>query len=118
MSAARSITLYLPRVSRRSGVASNLVATTRRYYRFNVRLRDMLSPASTVITCGDVRLKSLSIGVQMVGDNAMNTPPAHTLVLGIWDDFTVNGALRASGLETGRPPSLCAWQFRYQVRAG
>jgi mxaJ protein len=31
------------------------------------------------LTFDDDRLRSLTIGVQMIGDNAMNTPPAHSL---------------------------------------
>jgi len=63
------------------GVASGVerVATTRPYYRstyvFVTRQRDHLAG----LTFDDQRLRSLTIGVQMIGDNAMNTPPAHSL---------------------------------------
>jgi mxaJ protein len=63
------------------GVASGVdrVATTRPYYRstyvFVTRAKDNL----TGLTFDDERLRSLTIGVQMIGDNAMNTPPAHSL---------------------------------------
>jgi mxaJ protein len=63
------------------GVATGVdnVATTRPYYRstyvFVTRTREPLQG----LTLDDERLKSLSIGVQMIGDNAMNTPPAHAL---------------------------------------
>lgn len=63
------------------GVASGVdrLATTRPYYRstyvFVTRTRDQLSG----LTFDDARLRSLTIGVQLIGDNAMNTPPAHSL---------------------------------------
>ena len=63
------------------GVASGVerVATTRPYYRstyvFVTRNRDSLAG----LTFDDQRLRSVKIGVQMIGDNAMNTPPAHSL---------------------------------------
>ncbi|MBV9930649.1 MAG: quinoprotein dehydrogenase-associated putative ABC transporter substrate-binding protein [Alphaproteobacteria bacterium] len=63
------------------GVASTVetVATSRPYYRssymFVTRARDGLAG----LTLDDPRLKRLRIGVQMVGNDAMNTPPAHAL---------------------------------------
>jgi mxaJ protein len=63
------------------GVAAGVerLATTRPYYRstyvFVTRAHDRLDG----LTFDDVRLRSLTIGVQMIGDNAMNTPPAHSL---------------------------------------
>lgn len=63
------------------GVASGveMIATTRPYYRstyvFVTRAADHL----TGLTLDDQRLKKLAIGIQMVGDDAMNTPPAHAL---------------------------------------
>jgi len=63
------------------GVASGVdrLATTRPYYRstyvFVTRSRDQLAG----LTFDDERLRSQTIGVQMIGDNAMNTPPAHSL---------------------------------------
>jgi mxaJ protein len=63
------------------GVASGVdrLATTRPYYRstyvFVTRSRDALAG----LTFDDERLRSRTIGVQMIGDNAMNTPPAHSL---------------------------------------
>jgi mxaJ protein len=63
------------------GVASTveMVATSRPYYRssymFVTRAKDGLSG----LTLDDPRLKTLRIGVQMVGNDAMNTPPAHAL---------------------------------------
>lgn len=63
------------------GIASGveMVATSRPYYRstyvFVTRAKDDLKG----LTLDDPRLKRLRIGVQMVGNDAMNTPPAHAL---------------------------------------
>ena len=63
------------------GIGSNveMAATSRPYYRstyvFVTRASDKLGG----LTLDDPRLKSLRIGVQMVGDDFSNTPPAHAL---------------------------------------
>jgi mxaJ protein len=63
------------------GVATGAgrLATTRGYYRstyvFVVRADSKLSG----LTLDDPRLRTLSIGVQMVGNDANNTPPAHAI---------------------------------------
>ena len=63
------------------GVASTLemLATSRPYYRssymFVTRARDPLNG----LTLDDPRLRRLRLGVQMVGDDGSNTPPAHAL---------------------------------------
>jgi mxaJ protein len=63
------------------GVASNLgmLATTRPYYRsayvFVTRAADRLEFSGF----DDARLRTLTIGVQMIGDDFSNTPPAHAL---------------------------------------
>ncbi len=63
------------------GVASNLqmLSTTRPYYRssyvFVTRAADHLQ----LLGYDDPRLRTLTIGVQMVGDDFSNTPPAHAL---------------------------------------
>ena len=63
------------------GIGSNveMAATSRPYYRstyvFVTRAKDALDG----LTLDDPRLKKLRIGVQMVGDDASNTPPAHAL---------------------------------------
>lgn len=63
------------------GVASGVenVATTRPYYRSTYVFLTRSDRLLQGLTLDDERLKSLSIGVQMIGDNAMNTPPAHAL---------------------------------------
>jgi mxaJ protein len=63
------------------GIGSNVetAATTRPYYRsayvFVTRASDKLSG----LTLDDPRLRKLKIGVQLVGDDGSNTPPAHAL---------------------------------------
>ena len=63
------------------GIGSNveMAATSRPYYRstyvFVTRAKDGLDH----ITLDDPRLRKLKIGVQMVGNDATNTPPAHAL---------------------------------------
>lgn len=63
------------------GIASGveMVATSRPYYRssyvFVTRAKDGLNG----LTLDDPRLRRLRIGVQMIGNDAMNTPPAHSL---------------------------------------
>jgi mxaJ protein len=63
------------------GIGSNVetVATSRPYYRstymFVTRSGDRLDG----LTLDDPRLRTLRIGVQLVGDDATNTPPAHAL---------------------------------------
>ena len=63
------------------GVASNLemLSTTRPYYRssyvFVTRAADRLE----LLGFDDPRLRTLTIGVQMIGDDFSNTPPAHAL---------------------------------------
>ena len=63
------------------GVASGveMVATTRPYYRSTYVFVTRADRGLKGLTLDDPRLKKLSIGVQMVGDDAMNTPPAHAL---------------------------------------
>jgi mxaJ protein len=63
------------------GVAQGvgMVATTRPYYRSTYVFVTRAAKPLAGLTLDDERLRSLSIGVQMIGDNAMNTPPAHAL---------------------------------------
>jgi mxaJ protein len=63
------------------GVASGveIVATTRPYYRSTYVFVTRADRNLKGLTLDDPRLKKLTIGVQMVGDDAMNTPPAHAL---------------------------------------
>src|SRR5947209_9204409 len=63
------------------GIASNveMVATTRPYYRSTYMFVSRESANLDHLTLDDPRLKKLKIGVQMVGNDASNTPPAHAL---------------------------------------
>jgi mxaJ protein len=63
------------------GVASGveMVATTRPYYRSTYMFVTRADRPLSGLTLDDPRLKSLEIGVQLVGDDAMNTPPSHAL---------------------------------------
>jgi mxaJ protein len=63
------------------GIASNveMVATSRPYYRSSYVFVTRKGADLKGLTLDDPRLKTLSIGVQMVGNDATNTPPAHAL---------------------------------------
>jgi len=63
------------------GIASNveMVATTRPYYRSTYMFVSRADANLKGLTLDDPRLKHLRIGVQMVGNDASNTPPAHAL---------------------------------------
>jgi mxaJ protein len=63
------------------GIGSNveMVATSRPYYRSTYMFVSRASENLTSLTLDDPRLKRLKIGVQMVGNDATNTPPAHAL---------------------------------------
>ena len=63
------------------GIASNveMVATTRPYYRSTYMFVSRADANLKGLTLDDPRLKRLRIGVQMVGNDASNTPPAHAL---------------------------------------
>ena len=63
------------------GIGSNveMVATTRPYYRSTYMFVTRRSANLKGLTLDDPRLKHLRIGVQMIGNDATNTPPAHAL---------------------------------------
>lgn len=63
------------------GVAAGveMAATTRPYYRSSYMFVTRQSERLAGLTLDDPRLKRLKLGVQMIGDDAMNTPPAHAL---------------------------------------
>jgi mxaJ protein len=63
------------------GVASNveMLATSRPYYRSSYMFVSRAKDGLAGLTLDDPRLKRLKLGVQMVGNDAMNTPPAHAL---------------------------------------
>jgi mxaJ protein len=63
------------------GVASGveMVKTTKPYYRSSYVFVTRADKNLSGLTLDDPRLKSLTIGVQLVGNDAMNTPPAHAV---------------------------------------
>jgi mxaJ protein len=63
------------------GVAHGIerMATTAPYYRSTYVFVTRADRPLQGLTLDDQRLRSLTIGVQMVGDDANNTPPAHAL---------------------------------------
>jgi len=63
------------------GVASGVdqVATTHPYYRSTYVFVSRADSHLQGLTLDDPRLRSISIGVQMVGNDANNTPPAHAI---------------------------------------
>lgn len=63
------------------GVAAGveMVSTTRPYYRSSYMFVTRRDKPLGGLTLNDPRLKTLRIGVQMVGNDGMNTPPAHAM---------------------------------------
>jgi len=63
------------------GIGSNveMAATSRPYYRSTYVFVTRASDKLAGLTLDDPRLRKLKIGVQMVGDDFSNTPPAHAL---------------------------------------
>lgn len=63
------------------GIAEGVdnVVTTRPYYRSTYVFVTRKSSGLAGLTLDDSRLRSSSIGVQMIGNDAMNTPPAHAI---------------------------------------
>jgi mxaJ protein len=88
------------------GIASSveMVATTRPYYRSSYMFITRKSSDLAGLTFDDPRLRKLKIGVQMVGDDAMNTPPAHALSRrGIVEN--VQGYMLYGDYSAANPPS-------------
>jgi mxaJ protein len=88
------------------GVASGVdrVATTRPYYRSTYVFVTRDDKPLKGLTLDDPRLRSLKIGVQMVGNDAMNTPPAHSLARrGLIDN--VRGYMLYGDYEKPNPPA-------------
>jgi len=89
-----------------AGVASGVstMATTRPYYRSSYVFVTRADRKLAGLTLDDERLKSLSIGVQMVGNDAMNTPPAHAMARrGLIDN--VRGYMVAGDYQRPNPPA-------------
>ena len=61
------------------GSAVEMVGTTRPYYRARYMFVTRADRRLDIAGFDDPRLRTLKIGVQMVGDDGSNTPPAHAL---------------------------------------
>ncbi|HYZ48732.1 MAG TPA: hypothetical protein VE567_07555, partial [Sphingomonas sp.] len=61
------------------GSGVDMVAVTRPYYRARYMFVTRADRGLHLSSFDDPRLKTLRIGVQMIGDDGANTPPAHAL---------------------------------------
>jgi len=79
------------------GIGSNvdMASTSRPYYRSSYQFVSRADTPLAGLTLDDPRLKTVRIGVQLVGDDASNTPPAHALaargIVGNVRGYTVYG---------------------------
>jgi mxaJ protein len=88
------------------GVANGVdrIATSRPYYHSTYVFVTRENAPLQGLTLDDARLRSLTIGVQMIGNDATNTPPAHSLSRrGIVDN--VRGYMLYGNYETPNPPA-------------
>jgi mxaJ protein len=88
------------------GVASGaeMMTSTRPYYRSSYVFVTRADRGLTIASLDDPQLRTLTIGVQMVGSDAMNTPPAHALARrGIIEN--VRGYMLYGDYREPHPPS-------------
>jgi mxaJ protein len=88
------------------GVAAGMemLTTTEPYYRSSYVFVSRAADSLDVRSFDDPRLRTLSVGVQMVGNDAMNTPPAHALARrGITQN--VRGFMLYGDYTTPNPPA-------------
>ena len=88
------------------GVAKGVdrIATSRPYYHSTYVFVTRENASLQGLTLDDERLRSLKIGVQMIGNDATNTPPAHSLARrGIVNN--VRGYMLYGNYETPNPPA-------------
>jgi mxaJ protein len=88
------------------GVATGIdrIATSRAYYRSTYVFVTRANASLQDLTLDDPRLRSLKIAVQMIGNDATNTPPAHSLARrGIVNN--VRGYMLYGNYETPNPPA-------------
>ena len=88
------------------GVAKGVdrIATSRPYYHSTYVFVTRKNTPLQGLTLDDERLRSVTIGVQMIGNDAMNTPPAHSLSRrGIVNN--VRGYMLYGNYETPNPPA-------------
>jgi mxaJ protein len=91
------------------GVATRLdsLLTTRPYYESTYVFVTRSDRGLAHLTLDDPRLRSLAIGVQMIGNDATNTPPAHALARrGLIDN--VHGYMVYAHDDRAGPPILAA----------
>jgi mxaJ protein len=89
------------------GIASQMemLATTRPYYRSSYVFVTRKDRALDIESFDDPRLKTLTVGIQMVGDDGSNTPPAHALARrGVTDN--VRGYMLYGDYAEPSPPQL------------
>jgi len=85
-------------------VGVDRIATSRPYYRSTYVFVTRKNASLKGLTLDDLRLRSLKIAVQMIGNDATNTPPAHALSRrGIVDN--VRGYMLYGNYETPNPPA-------------
>jgi quinoprotein dehydrogenase-associated probable ABC transporter substrate-binding protein len=79
-------------------VGLDMVETTRPYYRSGYVFVSRSDRQLDIASMTDPRLRTLQIGIQLIGDDGFNTPPAHALAMqGIVDNvvgYTVYGDYR------------------------
>jgi mxaJ protein len=81
-----------------------MLATSRPYYRSDYVFVTRADRHLKITSFDDPQLRNLKIGVQMVGNDAMNTPPAHALARrGIIDN--VRGYMLYGDYEKPNPPA-------------
>ena len=88
------------------GVASSvdMLATTRPYYRSTYVFVTRADRGLDIASFDDPRLRTATVGVQMVGNDAANTPPAHALARrGIIDN--VRGYMLYGDYARPNPPA-------------
>jgi mxaJ protein len=84
--------------------AVDMLATSRPYYRSSYVFVTRADRHLKITSYDDPQLRSLKIGVQMVGNDAMNTPPAHALARrGIIDN--VRGYMLYGDYTKPNPPA-------------
>ena len=88
------------------GVAAgmDMLTTTQPYYSSSYVFVTRKADGLNINSFDDPRLKTLTVGVQMVGNDAMNTPPAHALARrGITDN--VRGFMLYGDYREPNPPA-------------
>lgn len=85
-------------------VGVDRIATSRPYYRSTYVFVTRKNASLKGLTLDDLRLRSLKIAVQMIGNDATNTPPAHSLSRRAIVN-NVRGYMLYGNYETPNPPA-------------